>query len=245
MDNQNANARKIPLAAKRIPDAKELSHERLGEKFRSGLSDYDTNRRVEVLVDQFLSDPMVVGKRTIDVGCGYGFFSKRLVERGARVVACDLGPNLLAHAREFANCEAVLADALNLSAVFEPGSFDLVVSSECIEHTPDPALAIAEMARLLAPGGHIALSTPNLVWSPVVRAASLAKLRPFDGYENFSTWRSITTAMQDNQIKVLRKQGLHLFPFQFGLHALSRWCDDHLQIARGVMINLCVLGVKT
>ena len=42
-----------------------------------------------------------------------------------------------------ARCEAVVADAMNLTARFPPDSFDIVVSSECIEHTPDPMLPFA------------------------------------------------------------------------------------------------------
>ena len=39
-------------------------------------------------------------------------------------------------------------------------------------------------------------------------------------------------------------RGLHLFPFQFGMHGLSRWCDAHLQTFRLAMINICVLARK-
>jgi 2-polyprenyl-3-methyl-5-hydroxy-6-metoxy-1,4-benzoquinol methylase len=122
--------------------------------------------------------------------------------------------------------------------------FDLVVSSECIEHTPDPPAALGQMAAVLRPGGHIAVSTPNLVWSPVVRVATRLKLRPFDGYENFSTWRSLCRPLEERGITILRKKGLHLFPFQLPLHGLSRWCDEHLAVLRPIMINLCVLGRK-
>ena len=76
------------------PDA-ELTHERLQERFEEALSIYDTERRVEILVDHFLTDEMVCGRRALDVGSGLGYFSRRLVERGAAVVACDVGPRLV------------------------------------------------------------------------------------------------------------------------------------------------------
>ena len=47
------------------------------------------------------------------------------------------------------------------------------------------------MIKVLKPGGLLAISTPNLVWWPVVKAATMAKVRPFDGLENFSTWRGL------------------------------------------------------
>lgn len=228
----------------RIPDEKEYCHERLGEGFAEVLSSYDTARRVETLVDEFLTDEMVRGRETLDVGCGLGFFSERLQQRGALVTACDLGPNLVKVTRQRVGCLSEVADALRLVEHFGPERFDLVVSSECIEHTPDPAEALRQMAGVLKPGGYIAVSTPNLLWSPVVKLATQLKLRPFDGFENFSTWRSLRRPLEESGITILREQGLHLFPFQSGLHGVSRWCDAHLQVLRSMMINLGVLGQK-
>ncbi len=138
----------------------------------------------------------------------------------------------------------MVADALGLVEHFGPQRFDLVVSSECIEHTPDPPRALRQMARVLKPGGYLSLSTPNLLWWPAVRLATALKLRPFDGLENFSTWGSIARALTAEGMSVERRKGLHLFPFQFGLHSLSRWFDEHAQFARSLMINLCVLARK-
>lgn len=228
----------------RVPTAEEYCHEKLGENFEAALSSYDTTRRVQTLVDVFLSDEMVVGKRTLDVGCGLGFFSQRLKERGANVTACDLGPSLVERTRRTVGCDAVVADVLQLSQHFAPQSFDLVVSSECIEHTPDPRQSLLQMAAMLRPGGVLAVSTPNYIWSPVVKIATSLRLRPFDGHENFSSWRELSTILQSAGIDVLQRRGLHLYPFQFGLHSLSAWCDRNLQIARGIMINICILGRK-
>lgn len=228
----------------RIPDEKEYCHERLGEGFAEALSSYDTARRVETLVDEFLTDEMVRGRETLDVGCGLGFFSERLQQRGALVTACDLGPNLVEVTRQRVGCHSEVADALRLVEHFGPERFDLVVSSECIEHTPDATEALRQMAGVLKPGGYIAVSTPNLLWSPVVKLATQLKLRPFDGFENFSTWRSLRRPLEESGVTILREQGLHLFPFQIGLHSLARWCDAHLQVLRSVMINLGVLGQK-
>lgn len=223
---------------------KELCHERLGDQFAEALSDYDTQRRVEVLVDEFLTDEMIAGKSVLDVGCGLGHFSERLTQRNADVVACDLGPELVRRTKERAGCEGVVADALNLTETFQPEQFDVVVSSECIEHTPDPVRAVQEMLRVLKPGGYLSLSTPNIVWYPVVRLATSMKLRPFDGYERFSSWGGLrkTIGRQGNQ--VLRERGLHLFPFQFGFHQLSTWLDGCAQPLRPLMINICLLSRK-
>ena len=228
----------------RVPTVQEYTHERLGDRFEASLSSYDTCCRVQTLIDSFLSDDMVKGKLALDVGCGLGFFSQRLQERGGNVTACDLGPMLVERTRQRVGCKVVVADVMQLTRHFPQDSFDLVVSSECIEHTPDPVQAMLEMAAVVRPGGFLAISTPNVVWSPVVRAATAMRLRPFDGHENFSSWRGLRKTLETGGIEIVQEQGLHLFPFQFGLRGLSRWCDRNLQVVRGLMINICVLGRK-
>ena len=225
-------------------DPREYCHESLGARFADALSDYDTARRVETLIDSFLDGHDLAGRSALDVGCGLGFFSERLARRGAEVTACDLGESLVRIAAVRANCTGIVADALRLRARFAADSFDLVCSSECIEHTPSPHTAIEQMVEVLRPGGLIVLSTPNLLWWPAVKGASLLRLRPFDGLENLSTFPGLRRALRDNGVAVIREEGLHLFPFQLPLRRLSRWCDRHLQILRHLMINICVLGRK-
>jgi 2-polyprenyl-3-methyl-5-hydroxy-6-metoxy-1,4-benzoquinol methylase len=228
----------------RVISEAEYCHEHLGDEFATALSDYDTQRRVEVLVDRFLADAAVSGKNALDVGCGLGFFSGSLHSRGVEVTACDLGPKLVEHTRSQVGCEAVVADALNLVDQFGENRFDIVISSECIEHTPDPYAAVRQMAGVLKEGGLISISTPNIVWQPVVQAATRLKLRPFDGYENFSSWRGLRRTLDDCGIEIIQQQGLHLIPFQFRMHRLSRWLDRHFQPLRLGMINICLLGRK-
>ncbi|MGH7002323.1 MAG: class I SAM-dependent methyltransferase [Alphaproteobacteria bacterium] len=232
------------MSALRSIDDKELVHERLGAAFERAMSPYDTQRRVEVLVDRFLGEGRLRGRSALDVGCGLGHFSRRMLELGADVTACDLGPVLVQNVARKTGCRGVVADALNLAATFAPESFDVVVSSECIEHTPDPRRALGEMARLVKPGGFLAVSTPNLLWSPVVKLATQLKLRPFDGLENFSTWGRIRRALGEDGVEIVAEAGLHLYPFQLGLHGLSRWLDGHAQPLKRLMINICVLGRK-
>lgn len=223
----------------------EYVHENLGDRFEKALSTYDTQRRVDTLIDEFLPDTALKGKSVLDVGTGLGFFAERLQRRGAIVTAVDIGENLLKRVSERVGCECVRADALSLSDHFGDRRFDVVVSSECIEHTPDPRAALRQMTKVVKPGGLISVSTPNLLWLPVVKAATTLKLRPFDGLEKFSTFNSIRKTLEESGANVLREKGLHLFPFQFHLYGLSRWCDKHLQALRPLMINLCVLARKS
>lgn len=223
---------------------RELSHERLGARFRNVLSDYDTKRRIDVLVDEFLMDIDLVGKRVLDVGTGLGFFAEALQSRGAVVTAVDIGDSMLQGVRARVGCECCRVDALALAEYFGVGVFDIVLSSECIEHTPSPGDAVHQMASVLKPGGYLVLSTPNLLWQPVVTLATRLHLRPFDGLENFSTFGSLRRSLSCSGIVVVREKGLHLVPFQVKLNRLSTYLDEHAQVLRRLMINLCMLGRK-
>lgn len=229
---------------KRQVSEEELCHDRLGDRFADALSNYDTQRRVEVLVDEFLGEEKLRGKETLEVGCGLGFFSERAHSIGAKLLATDLGPNLVERTRERVGCETEIADALRLRDHFGDRRFDVVLSSECIEHTPDPSRALKEMCAVLKPGGWLSISTPNVLWYPVVRAATILKLRPFDGHENFSSWAGLRKELDACDMDVFEERGLHLFPFQLPGKALSRWCDANLQPLRGCMINICILARK-
>jgi 2-polyprenyl-3-methyl-5-hydroxy-6-metoxy-1,4-benzoquinol methylase len=229
----------------RTPHEKEYCHERLGEAaFREGLSWYDTERRLTVLIDEFLPEELLRARDVLEVGSGLGYFSERLQQKGACVTATDIAQGLLEKVKLRVGCQGERVDALSLAEHFGRDRFDVVLSSECIEHTPSPEEALRQMAAVLKPGGYLAVSTPNKLWYPVVRAATVARLRPFDGYENFSSFVGIRKILQAEGITVLKEKGLHLYPFQFGLHPFSQWCDEHLQWARSCMINICVLGRK-
>lgn len=228
----------------RQPTEKEFCHEYLGDTFAAALSNYDTQRRVEVLIDDFLGQTELAGLRVLDAGCGLGFFSARLKHFGADVLATDIGPGLVEKTRREVGCEGEVADVLQLCDHFGQDRFDGLVSSECIEHTPQPREALRQMIQVVKPGGFISISTPNFIWWPVVKAATLLRLRPFTGHENFSSWSGLRQVLESNGAVVVRQYGLHLFPFQLPLHRFSTWCDQHLQALRGVMINICILARK-
>ena len=116
----------------RVLDPRELCHDRLADRFGDLLSDYDTRRRLDTLVDEFLPAGRLAGATVLDVGCGLGQFSERLQARGAKVTATDIGTRLLDLTRERVGCECVQADALDLATVFGEDRFDIVLSSECI-----------------------------------------------------------------------------------------------------------------
>ncbi len=110
----------------------------------------------------------VVG-RVLEAGCGEGYGAHALASAGARrVVAVDYDPAAAGHVR--VTYPAISIVRGNLVALpLASGSFDAVVSLQTIEHLWDQPRFVAECARVLRPGGLIAVSTPNrLTFSPGV-----------------------------------------------------------------------------
>ncbi|HYD64516.1 class I SAM-dependent methyltransferase [Azospirillum sp.] len=108
------------------------------------------------------------GARVLDVACGLGYGSALLARRtaAARVVGMDASGWAVDYATlNYAALDERLSyragDACDLSA-FADGAFDLVVSFETIEHLPDYRPFLAEVARVLKPGGRLIASVPNL-----------------------------------------------------------------------------------
>lgn len=108
------------------------------------------------------------GQNLLDVACGTGVAAIPAARLGAKVTALDLTPELLERARFNASLAEVAiqfheGDVEKLP--FADGSFDVVISQFGHIFAPRPALALAEMLRVLKPGGTIAFNTwpPNLL----------------------------------------------------------------------------------
>jgi SAM-dependent methyltransferase len=122
--------------------------------------------------------PELDGRRVLEIGCGRGGFSAYLASRGADLVAADFSPAAVRMAtrrlEHYPDAEAVVAD---IGAIpYDRESFDVVISLDTIEHVPHPALAVAELVRVLRPGGRLVLTTNNYVsliglWRLVMRLA--------------------------------------------------------------------------
>lgn len=104
------------------------------------------------------------GTRVLDVACGTGNLTIPLARRGAVATGVDIAPNLVAQARERAAAEGVSAtfdegDAENLP--YADASFEAVLTMFGAMFAPRPDLVAEEMARVLRPGGLLAMANWN------------------------------------------------------------------------------------
>ncbi len=164
-------------------------------------------------LDAMLAAGVRTGReRVLDVGCGAGHTALAFAARVASVVAYDLTPAML----RLANVRFECANAERLP--FPDASFDVVTSRLAAHHVSDPAAMVAEVARVLVPGGEFLLSDaiapedpardsflnafellrdPSHVrdhrlseWQAMFRAAGLAPtcLGRFDIHQEFEPW---------------------------------------------------------
>ncbi len=115
--------------------------------------------------------PVQVSKevRLLDVGCGCGWSSFSLSQVGYVTTGIDLNADAFEppHTK---NLTFLKSSALHLP--FAESSFDIVASYQCVEHLPDPDVALREMIRVCKKGGIICIVGPNLL-SPFLPIKSI------------------------------------------------------------------------
>jgi SAM-dependent methyltransferase len=127
-----------------------------------------------VLTVDFGRLPVGPGDRVLDLGCGGGRHAFEVLRRGADVVAFDQDAAELENVAAMfvamdkageippgATAETVTGDALGMP--FPDESFDRVIAAEVLEHIPDDTAAMAEIVRVLKPGGRVAVTVPNFL----------------------------------------------------------------------------------
>ncbi len=116
---------------------------------------------------------LVPSDRVLDLGCGFGRHAFAAARTGAAVVALDAGADEVRQVRAMfaamveegeldpatSHAGAVRGDALRLP--FVDAAFDRVVASEVLEHIADDTAAMRELARVLRPGGTMAVTVPR------------------------------------------------------------------------------------
>jgi len=223
--------------------SRERFYDGIAESFDDVMNQYDVRRRLEVVFDQFLGGLDLRGQSLLDAGCGTGRFSEAAVRRGAIVTSVDIGPRLLSVTRDKCRTAQVCSDVTRLA--FGDESFDVVVSSECIEHTPDPRAAVLELFRVCRPGGSVVITCPNRFWRWSLTVASALGLRVYDGLENWPTWRQLGHWVREGGGRIVRHVGIHAFPFVIStLNPILNRLDALGRIGGPFFVNQAILAAR-
>jgi 2-polyprenyl-3-methyl-5-hydroxy-6-metoxy-1,4-benzoquinol methylase len=137
------------------------------EIYTSGSVQAEIYRARQAVVLAWIDDlALASGSRVLEIGCGAGFLSVALAQRGLRVQAIDSTEAMVELARrqaqESGTTELLSVDVGDVYALaFEDSRFDLVLALGVIPWLARPELAIQEMARVSRPGGSVLLTIDN------------------------------------------------------------------------------------
>jgi len=185
-------------------------YEELWERLPAGLTPpgYETRR-------EFLLGEAKPGDRALDLGCGDGDFTAELVAAGAVPVGVEIAQAAIERARtKHPGLDFRLAP-VDGPLPLEDNSFELVWSSEVIEHVADTARWLSEVRRVLTQGGRLLLTTPD---HPRLHRLALAvrgferHFEPRGDHLRFYTRRSLRELLADFGFDELSIEGAGGFP---------------------------------
>lgn len=176
---------------------------------------------IEFLLDTLDLHPTAV----LELGAGDGTQSGSLAKRAGRLVCTDLDLGGFAQdLRKYENIELLTCDATDLSE-FRDGEFDMVYSSNVLEHVKDVELCVSEIFRVLAPGG-VCIHTVPTVWWKLANwlgylAAGTIRVPVHTPEVGRSHWREFQEFRQSFWCSTIKKSGLEVrelipLPFYFG-----------------------------
>ncbi|WP_336774956.1 class I SAM-dependent methyltransferase [Paenibacillus sp. MMO-58] len=113
--------------------------------------------------------PDLRDKRVLDLGCGYGWHCRYVREQGARsVLGIDISEKMIARAKSFNEDAAITYRQAAIEDIsFEPGEFDVVISSLALHYVEDFAGACSKIYDSLVPGGSFVMSMEHPVFTAV------------------------------------------------------------------------------
>jgi len=162
------------------------------------------------------------GKTALDVGCGAGLLCEPLARLGAKVTGVDASPEVIAVARQHASAMGLSIDYRSGDVQELEGQFDLITSLEVIEHVAEPAAFLKALARRLAPGGLLILSTPNATgWSKLMMITlgeGLGRIpKGTHDFDKFISPERMKVLLADAGLQCLDTEGIAWSPTR-GLH---------------------------
>jgi SAM-dependent methyltransferase len=160
------------------------------------------------------------GDRVLDMGCGAGRHAFEMFRRGGDVIAFDQDGDELADVLELfgamrdegqvpLGAEADIKQGDALSLPFADEEFDRIVAAEVLEHIPDDTTAIAELVRVLRPGGTIAVTVPRWLPERICWALSDAYHANEGGHVRIYAGRELVQKLQDAGLQLDGRDHVH------------------------------------
>jgi 2-polyprenyl-6-hydroxyphenyl methylase/3-demethylubiquinone-9 3-methyltransferase len=163
----------------------------------------------------------LAGRRALDVGCGAGLLTEPLARMGAMATGLDAAPENIAAAKLHAEGQGLAIDYRHgsVETLGEGERFDLVCSMEVVEHVTDPAAFVAGLARALAPGGLMLLSTPNRTMLSRLALITLGEgtgqiPKGTHDWQKFLTPEELEALLRQAGLRVIETRGLSLDPMK-------------------------------
>jgi 2-polyprenyl-3-methyl-5-hydroxy-6-metoxy-1,4-benzoquinol methylase len=168
-------------------------------------------------------------KLAIDIGCGAGYFSRILANKGWRTTALDTDPGNVQSAENYAS-EILMGDATRILSELPKDRYDFALALEIIEHMPKAhgEALLKAIRRVLKPGGLLLISTPNrfspeglggYYWGERIRRCGKWKAWDSTHVHIYSSWEIVRLLRQCG----LTATGITGYWYEGRLPLIGRW----------------------
>jgi len=158
----------------------------------------------------------------LDAGCGLGRHSFEFVSRGANVFSMDMDMDCVrrtrftlvymrdnGQAKHDTHFQVLVGNALKLP--FRDNTFDRVICAEVMEHVPDDNQACHELARVLKPGGLIAITVPTYISEMIYDILTYEYFTSPGGHIRKYVPKKLAAIMENNGLKIYAVDFRHSF----------------------------------